>query len=248
MGREIEVANEFTLDATPEQVWEAVATGPGMSAWFMGQNEVEPGGGGTVRTCFGAYTPESAITTWEPPRTFAYRSATADDGRFLLCEFHIEGRDGGRSVLRTVASGFIPGDDWEDEYEAMTLGWGLFAATLAEYLAHFAGRTATPITAFGPLVADWDRTWATLYGALGLTGPVAVGDRVRVTPDGLAPIEGVIYFVNPHTLGIRSGDALYRFLRGLNGPMIAGHHLFADVPDQQATERDWEAWLTRLFA
>ena len=95
-------------------------------------------------------------------------------------------------------------------------------------------------------MADWERAWAVLRGELGLAGTVAEGDRVRFAPDGLPPVDGVVYFVNPDTLGVRTGDALYRFLRGFHGPMIAGHHLFSDV-DQQRTEQAWQAWLHRLF-
>jgi uncharacterized protein YndB with AHSA1/START domain len=33
---EFEIREEIALDATPEQVWEAIASGPGMDSWFMG--------------------------------------------------------------------------------------------------------------------------------------------------------------------------------------------------------------------
>ena len=248
MGREFEMRKEVELAASPEQVWEAIATGPGIDSWFIGRSEVEPGEGGTVRTAFGQYMPESSVTAWEPLRRFAYRTAEAEDGRFIAYEFLIEGRGGGSTVLRAVTSGFLPGDDWEAEYDAMIKGGEMFFRTLVEYLTHFAGRTATPITAFGPPVADWERAWALLNGVLGLTGPVAEGDQVRFAPDGLAPIEGVVYFVNPDTLGLRTGDALYRFLRGFHGPMVVAHHLFSDDVDQQRTERAWQSWLAQVFA
>ena len=85
-----------------------------------------------------------------------------------------------------------------------------------------------------------------LYGALGLPGSATEGDRVQFTPEGLEPIDGVLYFVNRDTLGIRTGDALYRFLRGFRIPLVVSHHLFSDV-DPRGTERAWQAWLDRLF-
>jgi len=248
MGHEFEGHQEFELDATPEQVWEAIATGPGINSWFMGRNEVEPREGGTVRMAFGDYTPESTITAWDPLKRFAHHSGVAEDGRFIAYEFLIEGRAGGSTILRAVTSGFLPGDDWEAEFDAMTKGGELFFRTLVAYLTHFPGRTATPITAFGPMVTDWDHAWAVLHRELGLTSTVAEGDQVRFTPDGLAPIEGVVYFVNPHTLGVRTSDALYRFLRGFHGPMIVGHHLFAGGVNRERTEHAWQSWLTTLFA
>jgi uncharacterized protein YndB with AHSA1/START domain len=248
VGHEFEERSEVELDATPEQVWAAIASGPGIDSWFMGRNQVEPGQGGTVRTAFGGYTPESTVTAWDPPRRFAHRSGEAEDGRFIASEFLIEGRDNGSTVLRTVTSGFLPGDDWEAEYDAMTRGWELFLGTLMAYLTHFPGRTATPVTAFGPPVSDWVLAGAALRGELGLTGTVTEGDQARFTADGLAPAKGVVYFVNRDTLGVRTGDALYRFLRGFRGPMVVSHHLFAEDVDQEQAEQAWQSWLTRLFA
>lgn len=248
MGREFEERSEFELDATPEQVWEAIATGPGIDSWFMGRNEVEPGEGGKVRTAFGGYVPESTVTAWEPLKRFAFHSGEAGDGRFIAYEFLIEGRDKGSTVLRTITSGFLPGDDWETEYDAMTKGGAMFLRTLVEYLTWFAGRTAMPITAFGPPVTDWKRTWTVLHGELGITGTVTEGDRVRFAPDGLDPIAGVVYFVNPQTLGVRTNDGLYRFFQGIQGVVVAMHHIFADDVDEAATHEAWRSWLTRTFA
>ena len=247
MGHQFEDRNQAELPATPEQVWQAIATGPGIDSWFMGRNQVEPGVGGTVRTVFGGYAPELTVTAWEPGRRLAYRSATGPDGRFIAYEFLVEAREGGSTVLRAVTSGFLPGDDWEEEYGAMRMGGELFFGTLVAHLTWFPGRTATPITAFGPPVADWDSAWARLRGELGLPDAVAEGDRARCAPDGLPPVDGVVYHVNPDTLGVRTGDGLYRFLRGFRGPMVASHHLFQEV-DQERTEEAWRAWLARLFA
>jgi uncharacterized protein YndB with AHSA1/START domain len=247
MGRAFEAHDEFEIAATPDQVWDAIATGPGIDSWFMGRTEVDPGAGGMVRTAFAGYAPESTVTAWDPSKRFAYHSGEAEDGRFIAYEFLIEGRDKGSTVLRTVTSGFLPGDDWETEYDAMTKGGAMFLRTLVEYLTHFAGRTATPITAFGPPVSDWPQAWAALHEELGLGDTVAAGDRVRFVAAGGDPVDGVVYFVNPHTLGVRTDAALYRFLRGFHGPMVAMHHIFADV-EPQATERSWEAWLARVFA
>ena len=88
----------------------------------MGRSDVQPGADGTVRTVFGEYAPELDVTAWDPDRRFAYRSGEAPDGRFIAYEFLIEGRAGGSTGLRTVTSGFLPGDDWADEFEAMTEG------------------------------------------------------------------------------------------------------------------------------
>ncbi|WP_410586853.1 SRPBCC family protein [Amycolatopsis sp. lyj-23] len=241
MGHEFELTDTAEVGATPEQVWDAIATGPGIDSWFMGRNEVEGGTGGTVRGAFGGYEPEYGIRSWEPPGRLAYGSATGPDGRRIGYEFLVEGRASGSTVIRCVTSGFLPGDDWEDEFEAMTAGGALFFRTLVEYVTHFAGRTAVPVTAFGPPVGDWDRAWTQLGVALGLAGRPAEGERVRLGR------EGVVYAVNDQAVGVRTPDAMYRFLRGFHGPMVASHHLFAPGTDPVTEEKAWGEWLDRVF-
>ncbi|SER24270.1 hypothetical protein SAMN05216188_109114 [Lentzea xinjiangensis] len=219
MGHAFESTDEFEVPASAEEVWEAIATGPGIDSWFMGRNEVA---NGQVKLAFGGYEPTSGITAWDPPHHFAHDSGKAPDGRFIAYEFLVEGREHGSTVLRMVTSGFLPGDDWTDEFEAMQLGGALFRRTLAEYLRHFTGRTARPLTVFGPVVSDWDTAWRQLDAALADRLPGAVE-----------------YHRNSHTLGLRTERGMYRFLRGFAGPMIAAHHVFEGAESEQ----DWQAFL-----
>ena len=247
MGHEFAQHHAAEVPATPDEAWAAIATGPGIDSWFMGRNEVRAGTGGTVRTVFGEYTPELEITGWDPGRRLAYRSGQAPDGRFIAYELLIEGRAGGSTVLRTVVSGFLPGEDWEEEYEAMTLGGELYFRTLVEYLSYFAGRFATPVTAFGPPGTGWARDRALLCRELGLTEPPRPGDPVRFGVEA-GSADGVVYFVSAHAIGARTPDAMYRFMRGFAKPVIAAHHLFREGADPDQARRAWEAWLSRTLA
>ena len=47
MGKEFETRLDATVEASPEQVWDAIATGPGVSSWFVGRTEID---GDSVRT------------------------------------------------------------------------------------------------------------------------------------------------------------------------------------------------------
>jgi uncharacterized protein YndB with AHSA1/START domain len=235
MGHEFETVDELRVDATPEEVWSAIATGPGIDSWFMGRTEVDAGQ--TVRQAFLGYTPEHQVSVWEPGKHLAYGEERAPDGRFVAFEFLIEGREQASTVVRIATSGFLPGDDWADEYEAMTRGNALFYRTLATYLNHFAGRVATPVTAAGPLITDWARTRAKLVAAIGQDG-----DRVRFAPAGLPPVDGVVYFENEDTIGIRADEAIYRFIRGFRGPVLACHHIFDGFSPTMT--QAWAAWLT----
>ena len=93
MGREFERTDRVEVDASPEDVWTAIATGPGIDSWFMGRNEVDAG---TVRQEFGEYRPEHRVTAREPLHRFGFRS-DAPDGRFNGAET-VEAC-GGRRIL-----------------------------------------------------------------------------------------------------------------------------------------------------
>ena len=246
MPHEFELRKEVTLGATPEQVWEAIASGPGIDAWFMGRNQVEPREGGRTSMTIGGQTEEAVVTAWEPPTRFAYRGGGPNDAVFMAFEWLIEGRDDGTCVLRLVQSGVL-GDDWETEYDALTKGWDMYLHQLGQYLEHFRGRPVTPVTLMHPGAGDADQTWSALTAGLGLEGPAAEGDKVRLTPEGLDPIDGVVDYVSPVALGVRGDDALYRFVRGFDGSVGVGHHLYSGDADQQEAERAWQAWLAGLF-
>jgi uncharacterized protein YndB with AHSA1/START domain len=248
MAHPFEVRKEIEVDASPEEVWEAIATGPGLDSWFMGRNEVEPRKGGKVRMILSAWTLESTVTVWDPPNRLVTETSEGEDGRLMTFEYVIEGRGEGRTVLRFVHSGFLAGDDWETEYDALKSGDPMYVHKLAQYLTYFRGRSATPIDVYGPQVPDRDHAWEVLRRGLGLTRAVTEGDKVRLTPEGLPPIEGTVDYASPETLGVRTTDGLYRFIHGLEGTVVAGHHIFSDDVDQRETEQAWQSWLTGLFA
>jgi uncharacterized protein YndB with AHSA1/START domain len=247
MAHEFELRKEITLEATPEEVWEAIATGAGIDGWFMGRNQVEPREGGRTAMTIGGHTEEATVTAWEPPRRFAFRTGgPRDEQGFMAFEWLVEGRGDGTTVLRLVQSGVL-GDDWETEYDALGQGWDMYLHQLGQYLRHFRGRPATPVTVMAPGPADADGMWAELRRGLGLAGAPAEGDRVRLTPEGLDPVEGVVDYLSPDTLGVRGEHGLYRFSRGGDGSVFAGHHLYAGGLDPEEADAAWQRWLGRLF-
>jgi len=250
VGHAWEQRDEAVVAAPVEEVWAAIATGPGIDSWFMGRNQVNPGPDGTVTMDVGGFVSTGTVTTWDPPTRFGYRS-DGPAGRFVAFEYLVEGRDGGGTALRLVASGFLPDDDWEAEFEAMSAGGQMYFGTLVAYLEHFAGRFATPVTVSGPPVLDWPAAWAALRAGLGLGDRPALGDPVRLAVPGLAPLDGVVDFVNAKALGVRTGTGLYRFIEGFYGSFFLGHHLFTD-PHRTDTDTDtdtaqqgraWQSWL-----
>ncbi len=233
MPHEFEVREEISLDATPEEVWQAIATGPGVDSWFMGRSEFEQREGGrTSWTMFGE-TSQSTITAYQPPHRFAYQSDKNPDGTFMAFEYLVEGREGGSTVLRFVHSGML-GDDWESEYDALSKGDLMYLRKLAAYLRYFPGRTTNfSMLLPGPQIADARRVWAAFGDALG--GTVAEGDKVRVSVPGLAPVEGVVAFASePNYVVVCTADGLYTLMHGYQNTVVMELQAFSDDLDTQA--------------
>ena len=252
MSHEFEVREEVVLAATPDQVWDAIATGPGVDSWFIGRNEIEPGVGGTVRNDCAGFETESTITAWEPGRRLAMRSEPGSDGAFMAFEYLIEARDGGSTVLRFAHSGKL-GDDWSDEYDALKVGDRIYLNNLGLYLKYFPGRTATvSLLLPGPQVADADAVWSAFRRALGLPGTdaeVSTGDTGRIAIDGIAPTKAIVEIVHhPSFLGARTRDALYLFVHGYENSVVAQVYGFAADADEGAVEKALQNWLGQTFA
>jgi uncharacterized protein YndB with AHSA1/START domain len=248
MTHEFEIRDEITLDATPDQVWDAIATGPGIDSWFMGHTEVDPREGGRGSFSVAGQTMRNTVTGWEPGKRFAFRGDDAPDGTFMAFEYLIEGREGGSSVLRFVHSGLL-GDDWEAEYDALKEGDPMYLRKLAVYLKHFQGRTsAANMFLFGPLVNDTERVWSAFASALGLAGEIPEGAQVRVAIDGLAPVDGVVEFTSvPHFAAVRTAEGMYMFVEG-QGMLVVEHHSYSDDVDGKEIESAWQSWMATTFA
>jgi uncharacterized protein YndB with AHSA1/START domain len=247
MAQRFEITQDLEVDASPQDVWEAVATGPGRDSWFMGRNEIEPRQGGRVGFSVGDFTAEARVTVWKPPEHLVSTSDPAPDGTFHQFEYRIEERSPGRSAIRYEHTGML-GGEWEAEYEAMRQGDPMYLDKLVQYLTYFRGRFATPLDVQGPQVPSREHAMRAFRRGLGVSEDAALGDHVHLVPEGLAAEDGAIDYVSPNFLGVRTEDALYRFIYGFTGVAMIGHHLFIEGIDQARAESDWRSWLEGLFA
>jgi hypothetical protein len=229
MGKEFEIRREVELPATPEEVWEAVATGPGTASWLFPE---EPG-------------PDSKIDADRPHR-YAVRTEGPDG--FNSVEFVIEGRDGGTTVLRYVHSGIFDDENWDAQYDAVNQHTDFYLHTLGQYLRHFSPKTATyigggPGGIDGPEASMRADAFETLKRALGVNGE---GGRVSVPNDG---VDGVVDYDRGNFVGIRSDEALYRFFgrNAFGGPVGMSVHHFGDGIDVDAATRTWSDWLAGVY-
>ena len=148
----------FEVPGTPEQVWHAIATADGMSAWFLPTDVDEREGGAVCFHMGDDSSSEGTITRWEPPRRIVYEEPAwaalsgHEDAPVtpLATEFLVEATSGGTCVVRIVSSAFGSGAEWEREFfEEMERGWRPFFDHLRLYLTHFPGQTASPMEIFG---------------------------------------------------------------------------------------------------
>jgi uncharacterized protein YndB with AHSA1/START domain len=234
MPHEFEIRRTVPLPASPDQVWEAIATPAGLAGWFMPM-PIDPAGAG--------------VKVWEPGKRLLVEPPAGADGSTQAFEYLIEGRDGGTTVLRFVHSGFL-GGDWNDEFEAMTgAGWDMYLHTLSQYLAYFAGRSTTYVEADGPASSAAPDGWAALIAAVGGGTDPQVGVEVRIALPSAEALAGVIDYRSGTFLGLRTADALIRFHgRAPIGMTVAvSHHAYRDL-DAAATARAWREWLAAIWA
>ncbi len=245
-GRVIEL--DIEVPGTPEQVWRAIATGPGISSWYV-SHEVEEREGGELQLSFGpGMDATGRVAVWDPPHRVVF-----DNGETvgLAFEWIIEARDGGSCVVRLVNSGFGSGEEWDAQYDGMRDGWVIFLHNLRLHLEHFAGQSATPSIPMAVWEGPRERAWERLVTDLGVTPSPVVGERLEVTADDAPPLGGTIAMVaDDHVaLVVDSPAPGTAFLaaeeQGGAVSVSVWSYLYGDA-GAAAVERDapaWRAWL-----
>jgi uncharacterized protein YndB with AHSA1/START domain len=182
---------EVEVPGTPAQVWQAIATGPGITAWFVPAEVAEREGGALALHLFPGIDSSGVVTVWDPPRRFAYEERDWLAGAPpVATEFVIEARSGGTCVVRLVNSLFASSDDWDDQLKGFEKGWPPFLHILRLYLTHFPGQRCSTIRVVGSAAGPEERAWGDLTAALGLSG-AAVGERRSAGP-GVPRLTGVV--------------------------------------------------------
>ena len=183
---------EVEVPGTPEEVWQAIATGPGISSWFVPADfEERDGKPVALKLNFGpGMESRSVVTAWDPPRMFAAQGEGWGGSPPIATEWSVEARAGGVCLVRVVNSLFASTDDWDNQLEATESGWPGFFRILRIYLTHFRGQRSAMMQWMAPAAGTEAAAWETLTAASGLKG-VRAGQR-WTAPAGLPALGGVV--------------------------------------------------------
>jgi uncharacterized protein YndB with AHSA1/START domain len=179
MKKKRSVQLDFEVPGSPEQVWHAIATGPGISSWLF-PTKVDERKGGAIEFNIGPGMESSGtVTAWEPPSRFAYEEPNwSGNAPPLGTEFVIEAKSGGKCIVRLVHSLDTDSDEWDEQIEGFETGWPSFFHVLRLYVSHFFGQPCSPLRVMGNVPGPEATAWEELVEDLGLTG-VRVGDYGR---------------------------------------------------------------------
>lgn len=199
--------NEVEVPGSPEDVWRAIATGPGISTWFV-PAQVEEHEGGRIVTDHGPYgTSEGVVTEWDPPRRFGYEerdwNPERPDAPVWATELLVATKDGGSCVVRLVSGFFSGGEDWEDELRGTNEGWIAALRNLRLSLTHFRGQPAALMMADGA-TSDRapDEVSAEFLAALGLSD-AATGQQVKLSTTAVEVV-GTVADVGARSVTLRT--------------------------------------------
>lgn len=188
------VEMNIEVPGTPEQVWQALATGPGNAAWFTAC-EIEEREGGAIAFHFGPdMASRGRVTTWQPPHRFCYEEiGWSGEAPPLATEIVIEAQAGGTCRVRMVHSLFTERDQWDDELGSMERGWPSYFEILKVYLRHFAGMRSSYLRVTGDHTGPAMAAWAALRQAVGF---VDAAEGTHWQAKGTPPLAGAIERVN----------------------------------------------------
>lgn len=248
-------AHEIVVPGTPEEVWRAIATGPGHAAWLF-PADIEPaaGGGMTVRREPYGATAHATVTEWDPPHRFGYAEPAGPDAPPLATEFLVQAAGGGSCVVRVVNGFRHDGEGWEDLVDGAGEGWRMSLTVLRAYLTHFAGLPAANVdvlVSLGLPAADRPRASAVLDDLLGIAATPA-GAAFR-TAAGVPELAGTVEDRSAGYVLLRAAEP-YPALYAISCfPMAPGAPLSVNLlarlygaPAGAAAreEEQWRTWLT----
>ena len=132
--RRITVARELPTDQA--SAWEAIASGPGISAWFFPATLTPEVGGEITVTFQPEMIARSTITAWAPPGRFTAEDPTWLPGApTLYTEWTARALADGRSEVRVTHHMETTEETWDSMLRDIVIGWNGFFDNLEKHVA-----------------------------------------------------------------------------------------------------------------
>ena len=246
------ISVEVEVPGTPEEVWDAIATGPGISKWFV-PAEIEPRVGGKIVLNFGpGMDSESEVTAWDAPHRFSAAGQGLGPGApEMATEWTVEARAGGTCIVRVVHSLFAETDEWDNQLGEVESGWPSYFVVLRMYLSHYRGQPGAHFQVMAPVPGTVIDGWRTLIRKLGLPS-LAAGAKIQ-SQAGAAPLAGVVEKAGPES---HSHEAIVRLNEPPGAAVLStcgmGEHTFfvgsfyffgPKAAEGLQAEKAWQDWL-----
>lgn len=251
------VEMDLVLDAKPEAVWQAMATGAGYAAWFA-QAEIEEREGGTLTFDFGGGMRTSGeVTRWEPHQRFGFvESEWMKGAPPVYTDLTIQAHGEQSTVLMThvVES---ESDQWDGYLESFKLGWDGPFEVLKIYLKHFAGKPGRGFQAMATTTDDPRTAWRKQCDGMGIS-QLDVGAACTLA-DALGGQSGVVEYIHRDSrlrvgvLRLTSPEPATLIFGNceMHGSLLASAGIFSYADDPAAStarlQPIWSDWLTTLF-
>lgn len=246
------VEAEVVVPGTIEKVWRAIATGEGISSWFV-PTTVDGRVGGTCVSNFGPGMESAArIIEWNPPNSFV--AETDEPPETVKTEWIVGAHHGGGCVVRVIHIWTADTDKWDAQFEDYIMGWQSFFRILRLYLTHFADQPCLPLQISGSSDRSLLETWDTLVRLLGIDPSaqhiVTAGSAPRLSGNvetrGDAEHPELMIHMSEPVPGIAD-----LFAMPLSGKTFVSMRFYlhgergkAEAP---TIENEWKVWLTEHF-
>jgi uncharacterized protein YndB with AHSA1/START domain len=249
------ISVEVEVPGTPEEVWDAIATGPGISKWFV-PAKIDPQVGGKMVLNFGpGMDSVSEVTGWDAPHRFTAAShGLGPAAPEMATEWTVEAHAGGTCTVRVVHSLFADTDEWDNQLGEVESGWPSFFVVLHMYLSKYPGQPGAHFQVMAPVAGTTIEGWRTFTSKLGLP---SLADGVKIqSQDGAPPLSGVVEKAGPEShpnqMIVRldepaTGAAMLSTCgMGDKAFLVGSFYFFGPKADEGLkAEKEWQDWLAK---
>jgi uncharacterized protein YndB with AHSA1/START domain len=155
---------EIEVNATAEQVWQALTDERELVRWFPLDAKVEPGPGGSYYLSWlNEFAATTKIQVWDPPHHLRTTWSFHEQGPTQITDYYIESR-AGRTVVRAVTSGFPVDESWDGWVEGTERGWTFELRSLKHYLERHPGEPRHVVYLRRRIPLSNEEVWSRLSG------------------------------------------------------------------------------------